>query len=68
LKTFPEQRKGEFVLVIAGSKREGIGHLEKALELGHALQPYLSLSQAARVAAKHYDVSRRELYESMKDI
>ena len=60
------QRKGEFVLVVAGCKPlddEGFGD---ALELSRALKAYLPASQAARVAAKVHGVSRRELYSALK--
>lgn len=62
----PDQRKGEFVIVLAADRGEQPEALIKALELGTALQEYLSTSQAARVAARICGVSRRELYALME--
>jgi 16S rRNA (cytidine1402-2'-O)-methyltransferase len=56
------QRKGEFVLLVAGCKPDGDEGFDDALELARILQEYLPASQAARVAAKVHGVSRRELY------
>ena len=56
------QRKGEFVIVLAAGRSEQAEDMARALELGSALQEYLSVSQAARVAARICGVSRRELY------
>jgi 16S rRNA (cytidine1402-2'-O)-methyltransferase len=60
------QRKGEFVIVLAAGHSEQAEDMVRALELGSALQEYLSVSQAARVAARICDVSRRELYALME--
>ena len=62
----PNQRKGEFVLVVSGSKAESDEKLAMALGLARALQEYLPVSQAARVAAKMHDVPRRELYSALE--
>jgi 16S rRNA (cytidine1402-2'-O)-methyltransferase len=62
----PNQRKGEFVIVLAAGHSEQAEEMVKALELGSALQEYLSTSQAARVAARICAVSRRELYALME--
>ena len=59
------QRKGEFVLVVAGCQPDRMG-LAGALELARTLQEYLSASQAARVAARVHGVSRRELYAELE--
>ena len=61
----PNQRKGEFVLVLSGCEQDYPAAFGRAMELGYALQDHLSLSQAARVAAKVCGVSRRELYEQL---
>jgi len=60
------QRKGEFVIVLAGGEIDYAAELGKAVELGRALQDHLSLSQAARVAARVCGVSRRELYDHLE--
>jgi 16S rRNA (cytidine1402-2'-O)-methyltransferase len=62
----PDQRKGEFVIVLSAAGNEYPESFQKALELGQALQEYLSISQAARVAARVCGVSRRELYDRME--
>jgi 16S rRNA (cytidine1402-2'-O)-methyltransferase len=62
----PNQRKGEFVLVVSGSKAESDEKLAMALSLARALQEYLPVSQAARVAARIHDVPRRELYSALE--
>ena len=62
----PNQRKGEFVIVLSGGDADYPAAVGKAMELGLALQEYLSMSQAARVAARVCGVSRRELYERLE--
>jgi 16S rRNA (cytidine1402-2'-O)-methyltransferase len=62
----PNQRKGEFVLVVSGSKAESDEKLAMALSLARALQEYLPVSQAARVAARIHDVPRRQLYSALE--
>ncbi len=61
----PNQRKGEFVIVLSGGGNDYPAAFLKALEMGRSLKPYLSVSQAARVAARVCGVSRRELYDHM---
>ncbi|MFB3080002.1 MAG: 16S rRNA (cytidine(1402)-2'-O)-methyltransferase [Lysobacterales bacterium] len=60
------QRKGEFVIILAAGGSEQLEDMVRALELGSALQECLSVSQAARVAARICGVSRRELYALME--
>ena len=60
------QRKGEFVLVVAGCQPDSDSGFDGALELARTLQEYLSASQAARVAARVHGVSRRELYAELE--
>jgi 16S rRNA (cytidine1402-2'-O)-methyltransferase len=60
-----DQQKGEFVIVVAGAKPDQSVAMAKAVEMGHALQEFLSLSQAARVAARLCAVERRELYQKL---
>jgi 16S rRNA (cytidine1402-2'-O)-methyltransferase len=62
----PDQRRGEFVLVLAGSEKDERDGFTGALMLARALQSHLSASQAARVAAKLHDVSRRDLYRALE--
>ena len=62
----PNQRKGEFVLVVAGCKPDSDVGFGDALELARLLQQYLSASQAARVAARVHGVSRRDLYTELE--
>jgi 16S rRNA (cytidine1402-2'-O)-methyltransferase len=64
----PNQRKGEFVLVVAASEANEDEKFTAALEMARALQEYLPASQAARVAAKLHDVPRRELYTSLENL
>jgi len=61
-----DQVKGEFVLVVAGSEADQDEKFAAALGIARALQEYLPASQAARVAAKLYDVPRRELYSALE--
>jgi 16S rRNA (cytidine1402-2'-O)-methyltransferase len=61
-----DQRRGEFVVVLAGSEKDQQDGFAAALKLARALQPYLSASQVARVAAKLHDVSRRDLYRALE--
>ncbi|MGD8681453.1 MAG: 16S rRNA (cytidine(1402)-2'-O)-methyltransferase [Lysobacterales bacterium] len=60
-----DQRKGEFVLVVAGASTETAVGMAAALELARALQEHVGLSQAARIAAKFHGVSRRDVYERL---
>jgi len=62
----PNQRKGEFVLVVAGRIPDGDEGFGEALDLARALQEHLPASQAARVAAKVHGVSRRALYAELE--
>ena len=47
----PNQRKGEFVLVVAGCEAVADSALPEALRLARELQPVVGSSQAARIAA-----------------
>jgi 16S rRNA (cytidine1402-2'-O)-methyltransferase len=62
------QRKGEFVLVVAGSEANEDEKFTAALDMAQALQEYLPASQAARVAAKLHDVPRRGLYTALENL
>ncbi len=61
------QTKGEFVIVVDGYGGDEDESMCSALELASALQEYLPASQAARVAAKLNDVSRREVYRLLDE-
>ena len=56
------QTRGEFVIVVAGYEASDDESMADAQMMASALLEYLPASQAARVAAKLNDVSRRELY------
>jgi len=61
----PNQRRGEFVLVVAGCPRETEEALPGAVRLARELQPLLGASQAARTAARFMGVARRTVYEAL---
>jgi 16S rRNA (cytidine1402-2'-O)-methyltransferase len=61
----PDQRRGEFVLVVAGCPRETEEALPEAVRLARELQPLLGASQAARTAARFMGVPRRTVYEAL---
>jgi len=61
----PNQRKGEFVLVVSGCEIEAGEKFSEALDLARSLQDYLPSSRAVRIAAKLHAVSRRELYAAL---
>jgi 16S rRNA (cytidine1402-2'-O)-methyltransferase len=61
----PDQRKGEFVIVVAGSENPSGDPLSEAIRLAKSLLEFLPASQAARVAARIHEVSRREVYSAL---
>ncbi len=61
----PDQRKGEFVLVVGGKSEAPEDRMSDALGLAKALLEFLPASQAARVAARIHGVSRRALYSAL---
>ena len=61
----PDQRRGEFVLVVAGCPKETQEDLPEAVRLARELQPLLGASQAARTAARFMGVPRRTVYEAL---
>ncbi|MFC1688974.1 16S rRNA (cytidine(1402)-2'-O)-methyltransferase [Pseudomonadota bacterium] len=61
----PNQVKGEFVLVVAGSEAQPESQLADALVLARSLLEFLPASQAARVAARVHEVSRRDVYSAL---
>ena len=62
----PHQRKGEFVLVVAGADSDGAADFAAALALATELLDQVGASQAARIGAKLHGVSRRELYRTLQ--
>jgi len=63
----PNQRKGEFVLLLAGAEPEADEQLLAGLQLANALLEFLPASQAARVAARVTGARRQALYEALQD-
>lgn len=60
------QRKGEFVLVVSGCGDTLGDSITEALRLARELRTHIGASQAARVAAKVHEVSRRDLYQLLE--
>lgn len=63
----PDQRRGEFVLVVAGCSSVKEEAFPEAIRLARELQPLLGSSQAARIAARCFDVSRRDIYQALRE-
>jgi 16S rRNA (cytidine1402-2'-O)-methyltransferase len=61
----PDQRRGEFVLVVGGNAEPSEDRMANAIVLAKALLEFLPASQAARVAARIHDVSRRDVYSAL---
>jgi 16S rRNA (cytidine1402-2'-O)-methyltransferase len=61
----PNQRKGEFALVVAGCTAGERADFAAAQALAAELQEQVGASQAARIAAKLHGVSRRDLYQAL---
>jgi len=59
------QTRGEFVLIVDGYQGNEDEALAGALRIAGVLSEYLPVSQAARVAARLGNVSRRAVYQSM---
>lgn len=60
-----DQRRGEFVVVVAGCPGSPEEKLPEAIRLARELQPLIGASQAARTAARLLDVPRRAVYEAL---
>ena len=56
----PDQRRGEFVVVIAGNKKKGASNLEAMLTV---LLKSLSLKQSAQIAAELSGSNKNEIYK-----
>jgi len=63
----PDQRRGEFVLVVAGSEAAPGAALTDAVRLARELVPLIGASQAARTAARLTGASRREIYAALAE-
>ncbi len=63
----PNQRRGEFVIVVAGATRDADDALAAAIRLARELQDSIGASQAARIAAKIHDAPRREVYAALSE-
>jgi len=61
----PNQKKGEFVIVVAGKEQDHDAEIAAGIKMADALTEFLPASQAARVAAKMTGASRRRIYESI---
>lgn len=61
-----DQRRGEFVVVVAGCPAVAGEAMPEAVRLARELQPLLGSSQAARTAARLFDVSRRDVYDALE--
>ena len=58
-----DQTRGEFVVVVAGNELSQDESLVEAQRIARAIQEFLPASQAARIAARLCDVSRRDVYQ-----
>lgn len=61
----PNQRKGEFVVVVAGNPGDASVAMTAALQLARELQDHVGASQAARIAARIHHVARRDIYTQL---
>ena len=61
----PEQRKGEFVVVVEGGEPDPDEQLARGVELATSLIDHLPASQAAKIAAKVSGATRRAVYEAL---
>lgn len=63
----PDQRKGEFALVVEGCVEGNEEHLATAISLARALKDHVGASQAARIASNLQGVPRREVYRQLEE-
>ena len=61
----PNQRRGEFVIVVGGAKASADASLAHAVELARALVDEVGASRAARIAASIHAAPRREVYRQL---
>lgn len=62
----PDQQRGEFVVLIGGAAAAVGAKDADALRLARQLAEQLPAAQAAKLAARHYDVDRRTLYRALE--
>lgn len=62
----PDQQRGEFVVLIGGGAVDAGAQSAEALRLARQLAESLPAAQAAKLAARHYDVDRRALYRALE--
>lgn len=62
----PDQQRGEFVVLIGAGPIDADARSADALRLARQLTELLPAAQAARLAARHYDVDRRALYRALE--
>lgn len=62
----PDQRRGEFVLLIEAARQTGSEQFREGSALARALLEFLPASQAARVAARVSGARRQVLYETLQ--
>lgn len=60
----PDQQRGEFVVLIGGQTEAADQRID-ALRLARLLTESMPAAQAARLAARHYEVDRRDLYRAL---
>jgi 16S rRNA (cytidine1402-2'-O)-methyltransferase len=60
-----DQRRGEFVLLVAGAPGEANATLDAAVGLAQELKTHVGASQAARIAAGIHGAPRRDIYEAL---
>ncbi|MDR0780826.1 MAG: 16S rRNA (cytidine(1402)-2'-O)-methyltransferase [Pseudomonadales bacterium] len=63
VRTDPDQRKGEFVLVVQGGAERPVTSEEAAMDTLRVLLDYLPLKEAASAAARLTDLRKNRLYE-----
>jgi 16S rRNA (cytidine1402-2'-O)-methyltransferase len=61
----PDQRRGEFVVVVGGASTDGNEDLARAVQLAEALADHVGASQAARIAASIHGATRRDVYRRL---
>lgn len=64
--TDPDQRRGEFVVLVAGNTAASGGELQDAIGLAKELKEFMGASQAAKIASRIHDVPRRDVYRAIE--